>query len=86
MKTELTVLPQREPMTLAEARRVGATANRLTNLRGLINEATGGSITVTTRKGSISLALTGVDVIAALSLLAEHDEVFLSSFNVELNS
>jgi len=79
------VLPDREPLTLAEARRIGATANRLVNLRGLLADARGGSLTVNTRSGAVSLTLDANDIIAALALLAERDVAFLSSFNVETN-
>lgn len=79
-----TVAPGREPLTLSEARRVGATANRLTNLLDLIGKAKGGSIAVQTPTGTVSLSLVASDVIAALSLLAERDSTFLVSFNVEI--
>lgn len=76
---------EREPLTMAEARAVGAASNRLRNFRHLLSEGLGGSLTVRMKFGTTAQALTTVDMEAILSLLIEREELFLGSFNVDIS-
>lgn len=72
-------------LTEKEARVIGSTANRLLSLRGLYCDCEGGSITVKQRTGSVTMAMTKADLLAALALLIERDSNFLSGFDIELD-
>lgn len=77
------VVPDREPMTLTEARRVGAAANRLGLLRDALRDAVAGTLTVKTERSSTqSIPLYSLDTEAMLSLLIEREEQFLVSMGV----
>lgn len=80
------VQPEREPLTEAEARRIGHAATRIARFRYLLGlgEA-GGSINVTPGRGQLhGENLAAVDVRAVLALLIEREGQFLSSFGVIL--
>lgn len=83
---QLVPAPDREPLTEAEARRIGVAANRLPRLRYLRDEAAKeiGSIVVGSGYTAKSQSLGSLDLQAALSLLIERDELLLSSFNVKI--
>jgi hypothetical protein len=82
---QLVVVPDREPLTEAEARRIGHSATRIAQLRDLHKQVQSGSISIQTANGAMSLALTKLDLEAALGLLIEREAQFLSSFNVEVD-
>ena len=72
-------------LTEAEARLVGASANRIVNLRGLLKSNKGlGSLTIQTSSGAVSLALTCEDITACLSVLMDREACLLTGFNVVL--
>lgn len=82
---QLQVVPDREPMTELEARRVGETALRLAQLRALLRHAdSGGSITAGAGYTAQSRFLGSADLQAALAFLIERDEMFLASFNIKI--
>jgi hypothetical protein len=87
---QLVVVPEREPLTEAEARRIGVAADRLARLRHLRAEATtlSGSITIGNGGGfgavSHTVPLGSADLQAAISVLIERDELLLASFNVKI--
>ena len=62
-------------------------ANRLPRLRHLLEYAADkfGRIVVGSEWGAKSIELGSVDLEAILSLLIEHDELFLASFNVKVD-
>lgn len=66
----------------AEARRVGHAATRVAQFRDALTVAKSGSITVSTANGAMSIALSQLDLVAALGLLFEREALFLSSFGV----
>lgn len=81
------LIPHEAPalLSLREVRLAGQTANRLSTLRGaLATGLKGGSLTIQTRNGTSSLALTSIDMEALISLLTERDELFLTSLNIEI--
>jgi hypothetical protein len=78
------VVKQHDPVTLAEARRMGMAAQRYENLRHCLKEMTGGGITVQTRNGSIGLSLYSLDMEALLALLIEREGQYLASMGVML--
>lgn len=80
----ITVTPGR--MTEAEARRLGAEANRMAQVRTLRADCKGGSLTVTTSNGTVAMSLASVDVEALLELLMERSGAFLTAFDVALDS
>lgn len=83
---QLVPVPEREPLSEAEARRIGVAANRLPRLRHLRNYATKeiGNIVVGSGYTAKSIQLGSLDLQAALSLLIERDELLLASFNVKI--
>jgi len=88
VQRQFVTVPDREPLTEAEARRVGDAALRLPRLRYLREQAATkhGSIVVGGGyAGSQSIVLGSIDLQAALSLLIERDEMLLSSFNVTID-
>lgn len=67
-----------------EARVMGASANRIVNLRAYRDFGTGGSLTVKDAKnGTSSLTLSDADLFACLSLLIQREAAILASFNIE---
>jgi hypothetical protein len=76
----------REPLTLFEAQRVGAEANKLVQLRDMLDASVAASLTVDLSKGNgtVTLPLTSDEREGVLSLLMERSGVFLSSFGVDL--
>jgi hypothetical protein len=85
------VVPDREPLTEAEARRIGNAAHKLAKLRELLKEARtarSGGLGVGVSAGfygsqTISnIELSSADLQAALALLIEREVAFLASFNV----
>lgn len=80
------VVPEREPLTMAEARRIGDSAQKLTRYRYLLTKADcGGSMNVTPGKGELyGVNLSALDATAALALLIEREEQFLSSMGVDV--
>jgi hypothetical protein len=79
--------PPKGRLTEAEARVIGAAANRLPNLRGLqAAQAGSGSLTVTTKNGAVSLTLTREDLGAILALLVEREACLLTQFDIELDA
>lgn len=83
---QLQVVPEREPLTELEARRVGQSAIRLARFRYLLKEAANstGNISVGSGYNAKSQALGNLELTAALSLLIEREELFLASFNVKI--
>jgi hypothetical protein len=72
-------------LSMREVRVAGATANRLTSLRGTLSSPIkGGSFVVSNLSGTVSFALCDNDVMAILGLLTERDELFLMGLNVEI--
>jgi len=88
MNTLPTVAKPKGRMTEAEARVVGASANRIVNLRGLQVSAANasGSLTVNAKSGAVSLVLTSQDVEACLALLIEREACLLTQFDIELEA
>jgi hypothetical protein len=80
------VVPDREPLTEAEARRVGTAANRLPRLRRLRALAADriGQIFVGSGYTADFISVGSLDLQAALALLIERDEMLLASFNVTI--
>lgn len=73
-------------LTEAEARVAGQTSNRLLSLRGMTATGVeGGSLTVKTRNGSQSLAMTLVDIEALIALLVERDEAILTHLDIQID-
>ena len=63
---------------------MGASANRIVNLRAYRDFGTGGSLTVKDRRnGTSSLPLSDNDMFAVLSLLIQREASVLASFNIE---
>jgi hypothetical protein len=86
-RKQLQVIPEREPLTMGEAVRIGSSASRLARYRHLLKEAlkpTTGSIVVGSGYTAQSQALGSTEVQAALSFLIEREELFLASFNVQI--
>jgi hypothetical protein len=84
---QLQVIPEREPLTELEARQIGHAANRVARYRHLLTEAlkpSTGSIVVGGGYGAQSQALGSTELQAALAFLIERDELFLASFNVQI--
>ena len=89
-RTRLPVVQrEREPLTEAEARRIGAAAQQIGKLRHGLNGgsagALGGSLTV--KQGGTATSVIDLDrntMQAVLALLIEREAVFLSSFGVEV--
>lgn len=79
------VFPEREPLTEAEARQIGASSQAIGRLRYMLENAKAGSLTVTLSSGSQSLSLYKSDLDACLALLMEREAAFLTSFNVKLD-
>lgn len=74
-------------ITEREVRAAGVTSNRRRNLIGALAQGIkGGSLTVSTRNGSQSLALTSIDTEALIGLLLERDEAFLIGLDIELDT
>jgi hypothetical protein len=69
-------------VTEAEARRIGHAAQRIAQFRDALTAAKSGSITVSSGNGSMSIALTQLDLVAALAILIEREALFLTSFGV----
>lgn len=68
-----------------EARVMGASANRIVNLRAYRDYGTGGSLMVKDhRNGISSLSLSDNEMFAVLSLLIQREATILASFNVEV--
>lgn len=87
LERQLAVIPEREPLTEDEARAIGTAANRLPNLRTLLEETEGkrgGAIGVGSGMKMRTIRLPKADIKAALSLLIERDEMLLASFNVTI--
>lgn len=79
------ISPPKGRLTEAEARVIGAAANRIANLRSLLASASGnGSLTVTAGTGTVALTMTREDLTATLSLLIEREAALLTQFDVEL--
>lgn len=76
---------QRDQMTLGEARILGLSAQRYSQLADAYKAAKSGSISYSTGNGSASLALTLLDLQAALALLIEREEAHLASYGVVLD-
>lgn len=76
---------QFDPMTEAEARRVGHAATRVAQLRDLMKATgAGASFTVKTSNGAQSLSITSLEATACLALLIEREAAFLTSFGVQV--
>lgn len=70
--------------TEAEARVMGAAANRLATLRSYRDNGTGGSLVIKDKTGSSSsLSLSDDEVFSVLALLIERATATLTGFNVE---
>lgn len=78
------VKKQLDTMTLAEARLVGLAAQRYQQLGDALTQAKSGSIGYSTSNGSASIALTLIDLQAALALLIEREVQYLASYGVTL--
>lgn len=79
------IQPEREPLTLDEAMRVGASASRLAAYReGLKTEHGSAALTIAVKGGKRFYGLTATEADAILSLLVEREAAFLTPFNVEL--
>lgn len=77
------VVPDREPLTEAEARRIGVSAMQIAALRGVLGATPLSCIlTIKTDKGMSSLALGQLDTTAAIGLLIDREAQLLSSFGV----
>lgn len=78
--------PEREPITEAEARRIGHAAYQIDKLRNIVGAGPqNGQLTVRTdNRGAASLELTQPAIEAVLALLIEREAVLLSSFGVML--
>jgi hypothetical protein len=83
---QLQTVPEREPLTEAEAQRIGVAASRLARLRHLHSEAERaiGAIVIGSGYTAKSVQLGSLDLQAALAFLMERDELFLASFNVQI--
>lgn len=88
MSTSLpTVTAPKGRLTEREVRTLGASANRLVNLRDLQATQVGsGSLSVTTKTGTVSLTLRREDIETVLSLLVERESLLLLQFDVELDA
>jgi len=84
-----TVVPDREPLTELEARKVGDSSYRLAKLRRMrtherfaltANEASNGM------SYASSYPLSPMDAEAVLALLIERETLFLASFNVKIEN
>lgn len=83
------VVPDREQLTEAEARRIGISAQRLAQLRDLRTHASrGASLTVQTGTygGNVTFFLPSLEAEACIALLLEREVAFLTSFNVKLDA
>jgi hypothetical protein len=78
------VIKPTDPITLAEARKIGTAAQRYENLKHCLREATGGGLTVSTRNGTMSLSMYRLDMEALLALLIEREGQYLASMGVIL--
>lgn len=79
------ITPEREPITLVEAMRIGQSASRLQNLTTYRDRTvTSGGISIQTSNGTFSVALSRIDTEAVLALLIEREQAFLAAFNVEI--
>lgn len=76
------VHPDREPMTEAEARRVGIAAQQIAALRSALKGALSATLTVKSGNGFPVINLNQLSTEAVLSLLIEREALFLASFNV----
>jgi hypothetical protein len=82
------VVPDREQLTEAEARRIGLAAMRLVQLKDLRTHASrGATFTVATGSygGNVSFSIGSLDAEACIALLIEREAAFLTSFNVKLD-
>ena len=84
---QLAVVPEREPLTELEARRIGASAQRLARYRFLLTKADrGGALNATPGEGQLFGENLGSDDLkAALAFLIEREELFLASYNVKID-
>lgn len=83
---QLVSVPDREPLTEAEARVVGFAAQKLARYRHLLRQVDrGGSISVKTEAGAATVEHLGSkDMGAVLVTLIEREEVLLASFGVQI--
>lgn len=82
-----TVAAPKGRLTEREVRILGASANRLVNLRDLQASQVGsGSLSATTKTGTVSLTLRREDIEAVLALLVERESSLLLQFDVELDT
>jgi hypothetical protein len=86
-KRQLPAVKSSDRMTEQEARLVGISANRLDNLRHAIgsNPSGAGMAISCPSKATIALSLDRDATLAVLSLLAEREVVFLTSFDIEVS-
>lgn len=86
LQRQLATLPDREPLTEAEARRIGVAAQRLARYRYLLTQAgNGGAINATPGGGKLfGENIPASELQAALAFLMEREELFLASFGVTI--
>lgn len=81
------VVPEREPLSLAEARRVGMAAGQITALRSILEaNPLNAIITVKTAGSAASFSLGQLDTHAVLGLLIEREALFLASMGVDVGT
>lgn len=76
------VIPDREPLTEAEALRIGASAQRLGQLRDILGHTAGGAKFAVGTQGTYTFTLSSTEAQSCIALLMEREMAFLSSFNV----
>jgi hypothetical protein len=82
------VVPDREPLTEAEARRIGISAQRLAQLRDIRTHASRGAtftVQLGLYNGTAAFSLNSMEAEACIALLIEREAAFLTSFNVKLD-
>jgi hypothetical protein len=80
-----TVQPEREPITVLEAIRLGQAAGRHHRYGEAIKtEHGGGCLSISVKGGVREFPLISTEVDALLSLLIEREAAFLTPFNVEM--
>lgn len=78
------VVPDREPLTEAEARKIGESAQQIARLRDILHAAPlSATITIKTNSGGQPVVNLGYHAtVAAVALLIEREAQFLSSMGV----
>jgi hypothetical protein len=79
------IQPEREPITLLEAIKLGSSAGRMNRYREALKTEHGGGLLSISYKGAVrEFPLISTEVDALLSLLIEREAAFLTPFNVEM--